>query len=211
MKNMLLFALGLNIVIPTKAVCQKFEKKEISKEERSKGLILKFQAGYREKVENLKLFSDSTFLYEVISMAERGFSKGNWVRRNGVLILSNPFKENNVPVIVNFTYDTSLRGVKFKMDDVKSSKGEIMSEAMICVNADSIKCIPLLMCNTDDIDSITKVKLVFGQGMSSKWIAAPTDPFNVISITVQSDFDLSSFLPFNRKFKYNKMSLIEVK
>ena len=121
-------------------------------------------------VVQLLLKTDGTFLYNKNTSADQQISEGKWVLKKEYITLNSTLQKNNIPIKLNYGNNGDF------VDDlniavVKNIRNLPLTDAFVFVNNDSTKCLPLMgRCNCL-FKTIKKVKVVFENGLSSKWIS----------------------------------------
>ncbi|WPQ63675.1 hypothetical protein SIO70_02220 [Chitinophaga sancti] len=182
--------------------CQTLKKERITKNDRMKGISLKFTYSSKDSYSfvSLILKKDNTFAYSANTIGTHQVSEGTWKLSEGLLILESTFQMNNIPVEIS-----NLDNRKFvdscDIAVVENVKHELLTNVFVVVNNDTIKCLPMIgMCNSG-YDKIDSVKIVFENGMSSGWIPIKFNE-KKIAITVLTDVPIGNYLVMNeRRFK----------
>ncbi|MEV4886800.1 hypothetical protein MRBLMN1_005377 [Chitinophaga ginsengisegetis] len=182
--------------------CQTLKKEPVAKSDRMNGVFLKFNFSAKDShsVIRLILKRDSTFSYRANTFATHEISEGKWKMSKGLLILESTFQMDDIPAEVNY-------GGNGKFVDscdiavVENIKHELLTDAFVVVNNDTIKCLPMIgKCNSS-FEKIDRVKIVFENGMSSEWIPVKFNEKKV-ALTVLTDIPIRNYVVMNkRKFK----------
>lgn len=179
--------------------CQTLKKERISKNDRMKGISLKFNYSAKDsyRVVSLILKKDSTFSYSANTFASHEISEGKWKMSEGLLILESTFQMNNIPAEISYGENRKFVD-SFDIAVVENIKHELLTDAFVVVNNDTIKCLPMIgMCN-GLFKKIDSVKIVFENGMSSKWIPVKFNE-KKIALTVLTDVSIRNYVVMNRR------------
>src|SRR5215831_10827394 len=149
MQKSIIFSL-IFFVFYQPVLSQNFTKLPLLKEDEQKGVIMKFSAPNPAYSEIILLFKDSSFSYQFESSTYNGYSKGTWKRTRDKLILNSYFKANNLPVKLEYGFDTS--SVNRRIEIVKNLNNENLHDALVYVNSDSIYCFPDALLNKDSLN-----------------------------------------------------------
>lgn len=181
---------------------QTLKKEPITKSDRMKGIFLKFNYSDKDGYGGVSLMlkRDSTFSYGINTCATHEISEGKWKMSKDLLILESTFQMDNIPAEISYGenrkfVDSSVIAV------VENVKHELLMEAFVLVNNDTIKCLPMVgMCN-GLFEKIERVKIVFENGMSSAWIPVKVNE-RKIALTILTDVSIRNYIVMNkRKFK----------
>lgn len=197
-----LFIVAVIILFSMPGNCQTLKKERTTKNDRMKGVFLKFSysAKYSYGLVSLILKKDNTFSYSANTIGTHQISEGIWKLSEGVLILESTFQMNNIPAEIS-------NGENRKLVDscdiavVENVKHELLTDAFVVVNNDSIKCLPMIGMCKGEYEKIDSVKIVFENGMSSGWIP---NKFNErkIALTVLTEVPIRNYVVMNkRRFK----------
>lgn len=179
--------------------CQAFEKEYLTKNDEEKGVFLKFNYTAEDSygVINLILMKDSTFLYSINTNVNHGVSEGKWTMSKNILMLESTFQTDNVPVEISC--DNNRQFVdSSSIAIVENIKRELLTDVFVLVNEDSIKCLPMIAKCNGSFEKINRVKVVFENGMSSKWIVVKGDKKKV-AITVLTDVSIRNYIIINKQ------------
>ncbi|MFX1706515.1 hypothetical protein PV783_21280 [Chitinophaga sp. CC14] len=182
--------------------CQTLKKEPVAKNDKMNGVFLKFNfsAKNSHSVISLILKKDSTFSYHANTFATHELSDGKWKMHKGILILESTFQMDNIPAEVS--YGGNRRFVdSCDIAVVENIKHELLTDAFVIVNNDTIKCLPMIgKCNSL-VEKIDKVKIIFENGMSSEWIPVKFNE-KKIALTVLTDIPIRNYVVMSkRKFK----------
>jgi len=182
--------------------CQTLKKEHITKNDRMKGISLKFNYSAKDsyRVVSLMLKKDRTFSYSANTFATHEISEGKWKISKGLLILESTFQMNNIPAEISYGENRKFVD-NFDIAVVENIKHELLTDAFVVVNNDTIKCLPMIgMCN-GVFKKMDSVKIVFENGMSSKWIPVKFNERKV-ALTVLTDVSIRNYAVMNkRKYK----------
>jgi len=182
--------------------CQTLTKDLITKDDSRKGIYLKFSYSAKDSygVVNLILKKDNTFFYSSNTFATHEISEGRWKMSKGLLILESTFQLNNIPAEVSNEQNRKFVD-SFNIAVVENIKHEFLTDAFVAINNDTIKCLPMIGKCNGLYEKIDSVKIVFENGMSSKWIPIKFND-RKIALTVLTDISIRNYIVMNkRKFK----------
>lgn len=204
--NMVAFYLTLNLYT-TQA--QELKKHKLDREDVKKGVWAYYE--YREKDSygyvGLQLFKNGAYQYKVETAGYSSFSKGKWIMKNKVLLLTSDIKKNDLPVKLNYLIDSPVNA-SFKISIVKNLKDELLTDAFVYINNDSLQCLPLTETCLGTYDKIDRIKVVFENGMRSKWIKVEHKVYKQLQPVLQLDFNISSYEAIDsEKYKVLKSSI----
>jgi hypothetical protein len=182
--------------------CQTLKKERVTKNDKMKGTFLKFNYSAKDSydVVSLILKKDSTFSYSANTFATHEISEGKWKMSEGLLILGSTFQMNNIPAEISYGENGKFID-SFDIAVVENINHELLTDAFVMVNNDTIKCLPMIgMCN-GLFEKIDSVKIVFENGMSSEWIPVKFNE-RKIALTVLTDIPIRNYVVMNkRRFK----------
>lgn len=193
------FAAVIVILFSSQSKSQTLTKKSLTKHDRRTGILMKFYSSANDSygTVELLLMKDRTFLYSLNSIANHGVSQGKWEIANGVIMLESSLQTYNVPIEISI--DSNRRFVdKSPIAVVENTKHELLTDAFVLVNEDSIKCLPMIGSCNGSFDKITRVKVVFENGISSKWITIEGNK-NKVAITVLTDVPIGRYIVMNKQ------------
>lgn len=196
------FVITLAILFSTLGNCQILVKQALTKEDKMSGVLNKYsyEATDSYAIITLILKKDNTYVYNMNSTASRGISEGKWKICENVLVLESTFQVDNVPVKINYSKNGKFVD-SLNIAIVENIKRELLTDVFVLVNNDTTKCLPAIgMCN-NIFKKIEKVKIVYENGMSSKWIPVKANQ-KKISITILTDIPLENYIVMHeRRFK----------
>ena len=188
---------------------QDLEKKVLSETDRKKGILYRYayecSDSYCEIT--LTLYKDNNYKYEVKSFMRDVFSSGKWTKKNNILIINSFIQKNEVPVKLVYSNDTSGMIKNFPISIVKNKKNELLLDGLVRINNDSLQCLPMSGVCIGDYKSIDSLKIVFDNGLSSRWLKVENKNFKKIIPVVQTDLSISSYIPLKRRYKILKSSI----
>ncbi|WP_212002735.1 hypothetical protein [Chitinophaga sp. HK235] len=198
------------ILLSIQGDCQILNKEILTKNETQNGVFLKFSYSAKNSygVVRLILKKNNTYYYSVNTCATHGVSEGKWRMFKDVLILESALQMDNIAAKIS--YDESGRFIdSFDIAVVKNVKNELLTEAFVLINNDSIKCLPMIGRYNGSFDRINRVKIVFENGMSSKWIVVKKGTKKVL-LTILTDAIIDNYIVLNKlKFKLRGDFLIQ--
>jgi hypothetical protein len=202
------FTVAIIISFSVSGSCQTLQKEHIAKGDKMKGVFLKFN--YSDKdgyaVVSLILKRDSSFSYSANTCLAHEISEGKWKMSKDLLILESTFQMDNIPAVLSYGENRTFVD-SFDIAVVENSKHELLTDAFVLVNNDTIKCLPMIgKCNRL-LEKIDRVKIVFENGMSSEWISVKFNE-RKIALTVLTDTSIRNYVVMNkRRFKLDGNSL----
>lgn len=183
---------------------QELKKQKISNEDLRKGIL----AYYEYKAQDsygyvgLTLFKSGKYYYKMETFGRGSFSEGKWRGNGREIILTSDLKKNNLPVKLTYLNDTSNSKSSFSISVVKNWKGELITDAFVYVNNDTLQCLPLTETCLGSFGKINRLKVVFENGLSSKWVKVEDKEYKQLQLILQLDFQVSTYETFeNDKYK----------
>lgn len=149
---------------------------------------------------SLLLFKNGRYKYTSGGCLQSFFSEGRWAVIDKVMVLNSDVKENDVPVSVSYTNDTSDIVNAFKFGIVRNRKGDLMTDAFVNINADSVKCLPIAGGCGGTYNRIDSVRLIFENGFTSRWMGIENNDKYVL-IKAEVDNKIEGYKSFDN-FKY---------
>ncbi|MEC5145471.1 hypothetical protein [Chitinophaga sp. 212800010-3] len=191
------FIVTIIIFISICGNCQTLRKDLITKSDRTKGISFKFSYSAKDSygVVSLILNKDSTFSYSSNTFATHEISEGKWKMSKGLLILESTLQMDNIPTGISYGGNRKFVD-SFDIAVIENIKYELLTDTFVVVNNDTIKCLPMIgKCNSL-FEKIDRVKIVFENGMSSKWIPVKFNE-RKITLTVLTDVPISNYVVMN--------------
>ncbi len=185
---------------------------QLTKNDTINGIVRKYK--YKEFNETgqilLVLKSDHTYEYSLGHSSFYRYSQGNYQITNHKYIKLNSFiQKSNLPIKINYDCNDEVTD-SFKITVVKNLNNEPVTDAFVHINNDSIVCLPLIEHCNNVYDSISRVKVVLENGISSIWINVKPN-FRKICIVIQSRNDLKNYIAFaSKKFRIKGKRIYEV-
>lgn len=197
------------VFTPSVTQCQELLEGTLTKVDSRNGIIHKYEFDCPDSYCEIRLvlFKDYTYTYSLKTFNRDVFSNGKWSRKKDTLIIKSFIQKDNVPVKLTYSNDTAGRINSFKVAIVRNKKGQLMTDGLVKINCDSILCLPMMGGCIGRYESIDSLKIVFENGMSSKWLKIGAKDFNKVTPIVQTDFLISSYDPLNRRYKILKSSI----
>lgn len=160
---------------------------------------------------HLILFNNQRFRFSVNKFIGTEGCEGNWIEDGGVISLTSDIQKASVPIQVICNDDTTGRVNGFAISVIKNLKGADLLDELVCVNQDSIKCDPALgQCNAS-YKSVDSIKVIFSNGMSSKWVILNNKQGMQVHIVVQTNCAISSYIILSdQKYRISKNHLIPI-
>ena len=174
--------------------CQTLKMELVTRSEEREGIFRKFSYSADDSygIINLVLMKDSTFIYRTKTFNTHGTSTGKWTFQQDIIILTSTLQKDNIPVTLS-----AENGRKFVDSSViavvENEKKELITDAFVLVNEDSIKCLPATALCNGEFKKIYRVKVLFENGMSSQWLSVPDDQSR-IALTVLTDIDITNYI-----------------
>jgi hypothetical protein len=160
----------------------------------------------------LLLYENGDFYYSIYSANQNIFSEGKWSKKGKVLYLTSSIQNNNLPVDLTYSTDTSKIIGGLRVGIIKNAKGQELNEGMVRINNDTTKCVPAWGICTGIYKTIDSIKIYFGNGISSKWIKVDKKDWELIIPIVKVDFSIPSYMTLNnRKYLIQKSSIQLIK
>ncbi|WP_440671751.1 hypothetical protein [Chitinophaga sp. 22321] len=196
------FIVSLVSFFSTYGNCQRLKKELTTKNDRMKGISLKFSYSAKDSyyLVSLILKRDSTFSYSLNTCATHEISQGKWKISKDLIILESTFQSNNIPAEVSYGENRKFVD-SFDIAIVENTKHELLTDAFVAVNNDTIKCLPMIGKCNGLYEKIDSVKIVFENGMSSEWIPIKSNNRKIV-LTVLTDVSIRDYIVMNkRRFK----------
>ncbi|MBC9929053.1 hypothetical protein [Chitinophaga qingshengii] len=197
MKISLFFTLFLIGTLP--ALAQLLQRVPLIDAEREHNVILKFKDSTLDEFAGISitLYRNGTYDYLQYTCASKLRSEGKWKIKKKLLILESTLQQHNIPVKIN--NDSNNRFVdSCRIAIVKNLKDELI-RPIVHVNNDAIRCLPDLGLCGPVVEHIKRVKVVFQNGLSSKWIPVKKGTER-IALTVQlTDTFIETYLVMHRR------------
>jgi len=189
---------------------QTLRKVSLNKEDKDSSVFLEFihRASHSYGIVSLVLKKDSTYFYSANTFTKHELSEGKWTIKRELLVLESSIQIDNVPAAIS--NETNGKFVNnFDVAVVKNIKNELLTEAFVLINNDTIKCLPVIgQCNAS-FGKINRVKIVFENGMSSKWLNIMNDT-RKIQLTVLTDIPIRNYVVMHKRtFKLKGDYLIQ--
>ncbi|HEY0057630.1 MAG TPA: hypothetical protein VGB56_00760 [Flavisolibacter sp.] len=128
--------------------------------------------------------------------------------KKDTLSLRSFIRSDDVPVKLMYSNDTSGMIGGFKISIVQNTKGEHMTDGFVHINSDSVRCLPMMGNCLGDYSQIDSVKVVFENGLSSRWLRVERKDYQRIIPVAQVDFLISGYTALDRQYKLSKSSLM---
>ncbi|NSL85336.1 hypothetical protein ECE50_000735 [Chitinophaga sp. Mgbs1] len=156
------------------------------------------------------LNKNKTYFYSINTFAYHGISEGKWKLVDNLLTLESTYKRNNIPVEISYENESSSID-SFDIAVVRNIKHELLTSAFVLVNNDSLKCLPSIGRCNGSLGIINRVKVLFENGISSKWIVVEEKKAR-LQLTVLTDISIENYIIMNKqKFELNGKFLKEKK
>jgi hypothetical protein len=189
---------------------QYLKKVNLSNEEKKEGAVEKYEyssVGSYGYV-GLLLYKNGTYIYKSFSFAQNLYSDGKWHRVKSVIFLNSKIEKDNIPVKLIYCNSDTLKDKETKIKMVANLRGETFPDAFVNINNDSINCVPSMDTCFGSFNTIDRIKIVFENGYSSKWIKVVEKEYKRLQPIVQVDFNLSSYVTFKKKkYTFDKTTL----
>ncbi|SIO55569.1 hypothetical protein [Chitinophaga niabensis] len=189
---------------------QSLKRKSLTKADKEHTVRWRYE--YRSKEgffgESLLLFKSGRYKYEAGGCLQGFFSEGRWAVVGNEMILNSDVKKNDVPVSVSYTNDTSDIVNAFKFGIVRNRKGDLMTDAFVIINNDSVKCLPMAGGCVGTYNRIDSVRLQFENGFTSRWMGIANNDKHVL-IRAEVDIKIEGYKSFdNVKYRLHGKLLI---
>ncbi|NLR63698.1 hypothetical protein HGH92_05200 [Chitinophaga varians] len=199
---------ALLAICSTQVNAQMLKRVALSKAERNNGFFMKF--GYYPKDDfadcGLVLKKDGTYTYWQHTCLSGGRSEGRWTVRQRILTLESTLQQDNISVLLSDDDGAFVDSLKIAI--VRNSRNEALHDVFVLVNHDTVRCLPTIGLCVGTFEKISRVKVVFENGMSSAWIPVEAGR-NRVSLVVQTEEEIASYVVMhNRKFKVKGRYLI---
>lgn len=205
MKSLLFFCL-----LTISANSQNLKQTSLTMTDKKKGIVSKYEYNATDSYSEIRLIflKNANFEYTLRTFNQDVFSTGKWARKGNTLTLRSHLSTNNLPVKLVYKTDTSDLINGFKIGVVRNLNGKLMTDGLVNINNDSIQCVPLMSLCYPQLTTIDSIRIVFENGMSSKWIKIEKQDYLQVVPIVQTNFLISSYIVFdNRKYQILKSSL----
>jgi len=203
MNNMrVFFVAAILILFSICANCETLVKGVHTKNDKKKGIFLKFNNATKDDYfgVNLTLKKDGTFSYNIYTCIIRETSEGKWKMLKDLLILESTFQMDNIPVEISYEKNRNFVD-SFDIAIVENMRHELQTDVFVLINNDTTKCLPMIGSYNGLFEKINRVKIMFENGMSSKWITVKEGE-RKITLTVMTDARIRNYVVMNRlKFK----------
>ncbi|MBC9914026.1 hypothetical protein [Chitinophaga varians] len=178
-------------------------------DDKRNGVVLKF--GYSATDSHgviwLILKKDSSYFYSLNTAGLYKVSEGKWSIYKDVLTLESTLQMDNIPAKISYDQSGTFAD-SFNVAIVKNIKNELLTDAFVLINSDSIKCLPMIGDCNGSFERINKVKILFENGMSSKWMMVK-EGAGKIQLTVLTDTFIGNYhVMHHQKFKVSRDRLI---
>lgn len=173
---------------------QSLVQEEVSTEDLRNEVYKKynFSEGEGSHEMSLVLFKNNTYKFEETRDGVPRINMGSWKIKDKVLFLKDNINKDKLPISVQFiTKADSLFKGFFQI--VRNLKGEILNDAMIYVNNDSVQCLALTGTCIGSFKSINRIKVAFENGFTSGWVSIKRKPFEQLSFTILSNYNITNY------------------
>jgi hypothetical protein len=188
---------------------QDYVQVKVSKDDSKQGILYHYQKNATDghyMVFDLFLYKNGRFHYSRTDNLLPEFSVGSWKIQGSKLILHSTIQEDSVPV--NVSYIPVDSNGRRRIAPIRNLK-EPLGEAFVFVNTDSVSCfLGDAICNTS-LSTIYRLKVGFEHSsLKSNWIDIKPGT-ETIQLVVDTDLDLSKYVPINKVFTRKRNKLIE--
>jgi hypothetical protein len=180
--------------------CQILQRSLLTTKDSVQGILFKYEYEAKGSYGTITLIlnKDNTYSYQKSSFAVEGISEGKWKIIRNRLILKSTLQKN-IPIKISYGTDGDFADGS-NIAVVENIDKEPLTDVTVLVNNDSIECLPLTGQCTGSFKSIKKVKAVFENGLSSKWINVK-DGETKILLTILSEIPIENYvIMHNKKF-----------
>lgn len=180
---------------------QTLKRVSSSKAERVKGTFMKFEYYPKDDFAGCELIlkKDGTYSYGQHACVSSSKSEGRWTIHQQVLTLESTLQQDNIPVLLSNEGGVFVDSSKIAI--VRNNRNELLTDAFVLVNSDTVKCLPYAGMCVGSFEKINRVKVLFENGMSSKWIPVEAGRDRV-SLIVLTDEQIAVYMVMhNRRFK----------
>lgn len=191
-----------------------YRKTLLTQKDVSNGVSARYDFLTSDKLvgQTLTLYKDHSYLLEQGGDAGDYFSKGKWIQKNGVLELVSALDTANLPVKLiyrNSVADSFSKDLKIEM--VQNLKGELLPDAFININSDTVLCTPFMGQCMGSYTSMDSIRVVFENRFTSGWIKIEPKEFVTLLPVLQLDFDINKYMYFNSmRFRLGRDLLIMI-
>lgn len=199
----------ITILLSIQGNCQVLNKEMLTAVDKRNGMVLKFgySAADSYGVIGLMLKKDSTYFYSLNTAGIYDVSEGKWSMYKDVLTLESTLQMDNIPAKISYDEGGTFAD-SFNVAIVKNIKNELLTDAFVLINNDSVKCLPMTGDCIGSFERIERVKILFENGMSSKWMTVK-EGAKKIQLTVLTDTFIGNYhVMHHQKFKVSGDSLI---
>lgn len=191
---------------------QDYHRVSLSQADKKTGIVAKYDYGLAEEGGEILLYLNGTYAYSAAkNIIGKVFNSGSWIISHHVLVLTSTLGEGRLPLLVEYVDDTNA-APKTKLQWVHNAKGEMVEEAFVAINHDSISCSPLMDTCLGRYTSIDSLKVWVGNtGCSSRWVKIKSGGYQQLKLTIPVDVDFNRYQAFNRKkFRVVGRRLVEL-
>ena len=190
---------------------QELKSVQLTQRERRDKIVGKYTYSGAEESEVLLLYKNGFYTYNAYrNSIGKQFSEGTWRRKSKVLELNSTYGANRLPVKINYIQKLN-KPSRIGIHDVLNSKGEVIENAIISINNDSITCSTMMDTCIGNYKNIERVKVFPGCGECfSGWIEIKCSDFKALDIIILSSVDFDKYVAFNgKKFNLSRQGLKE--
>lgn len=171
---------------------QSLKRKSLTKSDKENDVRWRYEYRSEEGFwgKSLLLFKNGRYKYASGGCLQSFFSEGRWAVIDKVMVLNSDVKKNDVPVSVSYTEDTTDIVNAFRFGIVRNRKGDLMTDAFVNINSDSVQCLPMAGGCGGAYNRIDSVRLLFENGFTSRWTRiANNDKYVLIKAEVDSKIE----------------------
>lgn len=178
---------------------QCLQKTFLTKQDSLQGVVLKYEYKATDSYNTISLVlnKNKTYLYHQLSFAINSVSSGKWKISKNYLTLKSTLQKNNIPVRIDYGTDGDFAS-NSNIAIVKNIVNKPLTDVTVLVNNDSIECLPLTGQCTGSFKRIKKVKILFENGCSSKWLFVKEGATKIL-LTVLSEIPIEDYVVMNNK------------
>ena len=185
---------------------------QLTKKEKDQKIVNKYGFSTAEESIILLLYNNGTYSYNTLTnIIGKQFSKGTWKRKGNLLELNSTYGANRLPLNIRNVQEIE-KPSRIGIQKVLNLKGQLIENAIIAINNDSIKCSTIMDTCIGSLQKIEKIKVVLSEGKCySKWIKISSINPKVFDIIIPLMIDFDKYLAFNnRKYIFSKEGLKQV-
>jgi hypothetical protein len=194
-------AFFITAVVVLFSICgnsQTLRKELLTKNDKKNGIFLKFNYSSSNVYGSISLIlkADGTFSYDINTCITHEISEGRWKMIKDLLILESTFQMDNIPVEISNEKNRQFVD-SFDIAVVENTRHELLTDVFVLINNDTTKCLPIIGSYNGLFEKISRVKILFENGMSSKWMTVNGE--RKVALTVLTDASIRNYVVMNRR------------